>query len=127
MCDIIDVALADFVAVAERVIALKAMSVVQPQRTSASGIRAPSATGWSRRMRTAEAAPILGISEHALRRRIRANMCADGSAHFDGVFAERLGRRYLVRLSRRWLTDPAVVDADGALNEALAPAAGQHE
>lgn len=63
-------------------------------------------TEWSRRMRTAEAAQILGISEQALRRQIRSHMCADGTAVFDGICAERLGSHYRIRLARRWLIEP---------------------
>lgn len=72
----------------------------------------PRDSEWSRRMRTAEASAILGISEHTLRRRVRANICADGVAHFDGICAERLGGRYLVRLSRRWFSGPDAPDGE---------------
>lgn len=68
---------------------------------------------WSRRMRTSEAAAILRVSEHALRRQIRDHTCADGTATFDGIRAERLGGRYLVRLHRRWLTEPAAEGGGG--------------
>lgn len=104
--DPIEVVLADFVAAAERVIALKT-NLEQVQSASTSGIRVATEAAWSRRMRTAEAASILGISEHALRRQIRAHICADGTAVFDGICAERVGAHYRVRLARRWLTEPA--------------------
>lgn len=104
--DPIEVVLADFVAAAERVIALKTMNTDQVQTRSTQGVAAPSESTWSRRMRTAEAARILGISEQALRRQIRSHICADGTAVFDGISAERVGSHYRVRLARRWLIEP---------------------
>lgn len=109
----IRVVLTDFVAAAERVIALKDMNLHQVQSTNTPGMRAASEPAWSRRMRTAEAARVLCISEHALRRQIRAHMRADGTALFDGICAERVGSHYRVRLARRWLTEPAGEDGAG--------------
>lgn len=108
----IEVVLAEFVAAAERVIALKPTNLAQGQTTAT-----PGEAAWSRRMRTAESARILGISEHALRRQIRAHLRDDGTALFAGICAERVGSHYRVRLARRWLTEPA---ADGAASDQTA-------
>lgn len=113
----IEVVLAEFVAAAERVIALKPMSLVQVQTMNTAVVGAPREAAWSRRMRTAESARILGISEHALRRQIRAHLRDDGTALFDGICAERVGSHYRVRLARRWITEPA---ADGDASDQLA-------
>lgn len=54
-------------------------------------------------MSTGQAARFIGVSEDALRARIRAHSDADGRACFDGVEAQRLVRNYRVRLGSRWL------------------------
>lgn len=94
------VAVAGLIAAAERVVALAGGMENRALAHATNG------ACWSRRLRTSEAAAILGISESALRRRIRAHICPAGTAVFDGICAEKLGARYLVRLSRRWLSDP---------------------
>lgn len=103
----LEAALETFVAAAQNVVRLSnGMASAGPSR-----ITARDGGQWSRRLRTSEAAAILGVSENALRRQIRANIRPDGTATFDGVHVERLGKRYLVRLSRRWVTDPTSGDA----------------
>lgn len=70
----------------------------------------PPPAEWSKLMSTGQAATLLGISEDALRSRIRRiDRERRGYAFFDGVEARRLGRNWRVRLAARWFgTDPSV-------------------